>query len=144
MSKPIDGEGLSEPGGSRRSQGAGAWPESPGWSAAILIGRLDGDETLARQLVTVFLAEYPKLLSSLRASLGAQDADTIRRAAHAAKGCLANFIDDGPQATAYAIERMAARGELDGVPWLVAQLEREVGILARQMSEFERGAPCAS
>jgi HPt (histidine-containing phosphotransfer) domain-containing protein len=143
MWKLIDGEGPSNLGGSGRSED-GALPESSGWSAGILIERLDGDETLARQLVTLFLGEYPKLLSSLRASLGSRDADAVRRAAHAAKGCLANFIDGGPQATAYAIERIAARGELDGVPSLVAQLEREVGVLALQMNEFERRAPCAS
>jgi HPt (histidine-containing phosphotransfer) domain-containing protein len=114
------------------------------WSPKDLIERLGGDEALARQLVALFLAEYPSLLRTLHASCASGRADDVRRAAHAAKGCIANFIEGGPQATAYAIERLAAEGKVDEAAPLVATLEREVAALAALMNRFAQSASCAS
>jgi HPt (histidine-containing phosphotransfer) domain-containing protein len=95
-------------------------------------------------LVTLFLAEYPKLLSALRDSLASGNADDVRRAAHAAKGCIANFVEGGPQATAFEIEQLGAEGRLADAAPLLARLEREVAAVVLNMQEFEQGAPCAS
>jgi HPt (histidine-containing phosphotransfer) domain-containing protein len=115
------------------------------WSADAMIERLGGDEALARQLVTLFLGEYPRLLDILRTSLTSGVADDIRRAAHAAKGCIANFVEGGPQATACRIEQLATAGSLGNIPPLVAQLEQEVAALARDMTPFEQEKKkCAS
>jgi HPt (histidine-containing phosphotransfer) domain-containing protein len=114
------------------------------WSPAAMTERLGGDEVLARQLVILFLGEYEKLLANLRRSMTTGRADDVRRAAHAAKGCIANFIDGGPQDTAYRIEQLGANGELAAVPPLVARLEDEVATLVEQMQAFERETSCAS
>jgi HPt (histidine-containing phosphotransfer) domain-containing protein len=114
------------------------------WSAAGTIERLGGDEALARQLVSLFLGEYPKLLSTLRDSFATGSADDVRRAAHAAKGCIANFVEGGPQATALRIETLAAEGRLEEALPLVAQLDRQLTIMVRSMHEFEQGASCVS
>jgi len=113
------------------------------WSPAVMIDRLDGDEELARQLVTLFLGEYPRLMDGLRVSIGGGNPDAVRRAAHAAKGCIANFVEGGPQATAYRIEQLATAGALDGLSALVAQLEREVEALACAMIAFQESS-CGS
>ena len=109
-----------------------------------MIERLDGDEALARQLVQLFFGEQVKLLTNLQASVRGGNADHIRRAAHAAKGCIANFIDGGPQTTAYRIEQLGAAGQLTDVPQLVTQLECEVASLVEQMRKFLQEAPCES
>ena len=114
------------------------------WSSAEMIDRLGGDEELARQLVVLFLGEYEKLLANLRDSLAAGSAEQVRRAAHAAKGCVANFIDGGPQATAYRIEQLGTAGDLGEVPMLLNQLESEVVVLVEQMQTFVRETSCAS
>jgi two-component system, sensor histidine kinase and response regulator len=114
------------------------------WSADLMIERLGGDESLARQLVTLFLAEYPKLLGSLRASVASGNADDVRRAAHAAKGCIANFVEGGPQATAFEIEQLGGRGRLENVAPLVERLECELAVIVVRMKDFEQAAPCAS
>ena len=113
------------------------------WSPAAMIDRLDGDEELARQLVTLFLGEYPRLMDSLRVSVSGGNPDAVRRAAHAAKGCIANFVDGGPQMTAYRIEQLGTAGTLADVPALLAQLECEVERLARAMTVFQESS-CAS
>ena len=113
------------------------------WTPVAMIDRLDGDEELARQLITLFLGEYPRLMDSLRVSVSGGNPDAVRRAAHAAKGCIANFVDGGPQATAYRIEQLGTARTLDDVPALVAQLEREVEDLVRAMTAFQESS-CAS
>ena len=119
--------------------------ESPaGWSADAMIERLGGDEPLARQLVALFLGEYPRLIEQLKTSVASREADAIRRAAHAAKGCIANFIEGGPQATAHTIEQLAAGGQVDAAAALVGPLEAEIGVLVDHMTVFERESSCAS
>jgi HPt (histidine-containing phosphotransfer) domain-containing protein len=114
-----------------------------------MVERLGGDEDLARDLVILFLGEYPNLMNNLRASVRSGNADAVRRAAHAAKGCIANFIDGGPQTTAYRIEQLGAEGRLSEVAPLLVDLEQQVAALVRDMAAFkrgasERGASCAS
>ena len=111
------------------------------WSPAAMVERLGGDEELARQLITLFLGEYPKLMENLRLSVSGGQPDAIRRAAHAAKGCIANFVEGGgPQATAFRIEQLGTSGTLSDVPRLVAQLESEVDALARAMIAFQESS----
>ena len=117
---------------------------STSWSPESMIERIGDDEELARQLVALFLAEYPRMIAELRASIDSGVADTVRRAAHAFKGSAANFIDDGPVATALEIEVLGKEGRLDPVPALFARLEVEVAELVAGMREFDRGGACAS
>ena len=111
------------------------------WSPAAMVERLGGDEELARQLITLFLGEYPKLMDNLRQSVSGGQSDAIRRAAHAAKGCIANFVEaGGPQATAFRIEQLGTSGALNEIPHLVSQLERELDALARAMIAFQESS----
>jgi HPt (histidine-containing phosphotransfer) domain-containing protein len=140
----MDAPGLTS--AERREYDEGRSRSAPpvAWSPAVMIERLGGDDALARQLVILFLGEYERLLTNLRDALSTGDADQVRRAAHAAKGCIANFIEGGAQATAHQIEQLGAAGQLDEVPALTAQLETEVAVLVTQMRAFERETSCAS
>jgi HPt (histidine-containing phosphotransfer) domain-containing protein len=125
--------------------GAAPNPESrPAWSARQLLDRLGGDEELARELVTLFLTEHPRLLSRLHASFASGRQDDVRRAAHAAKGCIANFVEGGVVDTAFEIERLSGQGRLEDASALVGRLERELADLVNDMRDFETGDRCAS
>ena len=103
------------------------------WTAATLSERLGGDSQLARELVDIFLSEYPKLLQALRAPVVRNDEQGIRRAAHALKGTLANFVETGPTSTVQAIELAATEARLADIPLLLEQLELEIAALASAM-----------
>ena len=109
------------------------------WSPALMIDRIGGDDVLARQLVSLFIEEYPRMMAALRAGIDANAADAVRRAAHAFKGSVANFIDDGPVATAFQIEQLGKQNQLADVPALFARLGTEVDELVEHMRAFERG-----
>ncbi len=77
------------------------------------------------EVVDLFLADAPALMTSLRSSLERQDSDELRRAAHTLKS---NGSTLG--ATAFAelcrtVEQHARDGRLDGLSQLVDQIEQE-------------------
>jgi HPt (histidine-containing phosphotransfer) domain-containing protein len=106
------------------------------WTPAGLTHRLGGDRRLAGELVDIFLSEYPVLLQALRDAAVRSDADALRRAAHALKGSVLNFVDDGPAETASKVETAAAESRLTEVPALLAQLETEIQALVDAMRRY--------
>jgi HPt (histidine-containing phosphotransfer) domain-containing protein len=107
------------------------------WSPQQMIERLGGDEELARQLVTLFLGECPRMMAEVRESVEQGTPDLVRRAAHAFKGSVSNFITGGPTATAFALESIGRDGRIAEAPAVLARLEREVDSLVAQLRAFD-------
>jgi HPt (histidine-containing phosphotransfer) domain-containing protein len=107
------------------------------WSPQQMIERLGGDEELARQLVTLFIGECPQMMAQVRESVEQGTPDLVRRAAHAFKGSVSNFLPGGPTATAFALEQIGRDGRLDDAPAVLATLERQVDVLITQLRAFE-------
>jgi HPt (histidine-containing phosphotransfer) domain-containing protein len=116
-------------------------PVATKWTPERMLARLDGDRELAVELAGIFVEECPRMLQRLREAVGAGSADEVRRAAHALKGSVSNFIDVGPTATAFELETMARDGQLDGVEAVLDRLDREIAALMESLREFQlRGA----
>jgi HPt (histidine-containing phosphotransfer) domain-containing protein len=107
------------------------------WSPEQMIDRLGGDEELARQLVTLFLDECPRMMDEVRESVEQGTPDLVRRAAHAFKGSVSNFITGGPTATAFALETIGRDGRIAEARSVLARLEREVDSLLAQLRAFD-------
>jgi HPt (histidine-containing phosphotransfer) domain-containing protein len=114
---------------------AGAAVEAE-WSPERLLDRLGGDRELAVQLAGIFVSECPRMLEALRQSIEQGVPDQVRRAAHALKGSVLNFVDQGPAATAFELETRGRTGELNDVRTLMARLERETAALVDRLNEF--------
>jgi len=99
--------------------------------------RLDGDLELATQLAAIFIDEYPRMLERLRGAVKSGSADEIRRAAHALKGSVSNFVDGGPTATAFELETLGRNRQLDGTPAILDRLEQEIGALTVCLQDFQ-------
>ena len=108
-----------------------------GWTPDRMLSRLDGDVELAVQLAQIFNDEYSRMLDELRTAVAAGAAAEVRRAAHALKGSVANFIDGGPTATAFELETMGRNGQLEESPALLDRLEQEVIALAAHLRGFQ-------
>jgi PAS domain S-box-containing protein len=105
------------------------------WDAALL--RLNGDEDLLRDLVEVFLEEYPKCLAAIHEGLESQDQGHVRRAAHTLKGSLGHFVAKGGVAAAAHVELLAAGGETAALPSAVQALEAELERIAPALRALE-------
>jgi HPt (histidine-containing phosphotransfer) domain-containing protein len=113
------------------------------WTPERMLLRLDGDAELATQLAAIFIEECPRMLERLRRAVASGSADEVRRAAHALKGSVSNFVDGGPTATASELETMGRNGQLDGTRAVLDRLEREIVALAvcRTFNQGGRGLP---
>jgi HPt (histidine-containing phosphotransfer) domain-containing protein len=107
------------------------------WTPDRMLARLDGDTELATQLAAIFIDEYPRMLERLRGAVAAGSADEVRRAAHALKGSVSNFVDGGPTATAFELETMGRNGQLDGASAVLARLEQEIVALTACLQDFQ-------
>jgi HPt (histidine-containing phosphotransfer) domain-containing protein len=106
------------------------------WSPEQMIARLGGDEGLARQLVPLFMAECPRMMAQVRESVEQGSPDALRRAAHAFKGSISNFVTSGPTATALELETLGREERVAEAPAVLARLEREVASFLDQLRAF--------
>jgi two-component system, sensor histidine kinase and response regulator len=107
------------------------------WTPDRMLSRLDGDTELATQLAAIFIDEYPRMLERLRGAVASGSADDVRRAAHALKGSVSNFVDGGPTATALELETMGRNGQLDGTTAILDRLEQEIVALTVCLQDFQ-------
>jgi two-component system, sensor histidine kinase and response regulator len=101
-------------------------------SAALLAG-VEGDRQLLREMVRVFLTDYPQRLAEIKEALDRGDAVAAERAAHTLKGAVGNFAAEKAIAAAQEIETMAKRGDLDGARKVCATLESELALLGEEL-----------
>jgi two-component system sensor histidine kinase/response regulator len=107
------------------------------WTPVRMLARLDGDLELAQQLAAIFIDECPRMLDRLRTAVADGSADEVRRAAHALKGSLSNFIDGGPTATAFELETMGREARLEETSLALERLEREIVALTVRLRQFQ-------
>ena len=110
------------------------------WTPERMLTRLGGDEDLARQLAALFLEECPQMLERVRQSVQQTDPDVVRRAAHAFKGSVANFVEGGAAASAFELEAMGRDNRLSEAPAVLERLEREIAGLLVDLRRFAEGA----
>lgn len=92
-----------------------------------LLGSLDGDEALARELAEIYIASGKGLLSDLVDAVNCGDWATAGGKAHALKGASANIRANRVTASAERLETAARSGETERIPALTAALSRELG-----------------
>jgi two-component system, sensor histidine kinase and response regulator len=100
--------------------------------AALLAG-VDGDRDLLRQMVRVFLTDYPQRAAEIKEAARRGDAVAAERAAHTLKGALGNFARNSAIAAAQELETMAKRGDLDAAGDACATLDSELALLAEEL-----------
>ena len=103
-----------------------------------LLDGVGGDAKLLRQLIRIFLDDSPALLHAIRAAIDANDADTLRKAAHALKGAAGHFSRRGTYDVALTLERMGQRGNVAGVEEVFVALEKHLFRLARDLTVLQK------
>jgi len=112
-------------------------PESiPVFDKEALLGRLEGDEALFVEIVTLFMQDIPEQIARLTAALEAKDSDAVMRQGHTLKGASANFGAMAMRETARQIEHVAAEGKVDRVPQLLERLQQDFARLKEMLDVF--------
>jgi signal transduction histidine kinase/DNA-binding response OmpR family regulator len=121
----------------------GAIVRDPIFDLAAALQRVGGDEALLKELIEVFVEEYPAWLADLEAAVAAADAKWVRRAAHTIKGAVDNCGAGSAYDAAFRLERMAGEGRLEGAGEAVATLDQEIQRLLPALIGHARGEALA-
>jgi PAS domain S-box-containing protein len=107
------------------------------WPAAL--GRVGGDPDLLRELIQVFLEEWPVWRTKLRQALAEADPAGVRRLAHSVKGAMAQFGAESARQAAQTLEAIGQSGKLAGAEEALGVLETDVGRLAPLLDAIAAG-----
>jgi signal transduction histidine kinase/CheY-like chemotaxis protein/HPt (histidine-containing phosphotransfer) domain-containing protein len=97
---------------------------------ADLLERLMGDKDLAHILISGFLEDMPKQITSLVESVTMEDYSTAQRIAHTVKGAAGNIGAPSLKEAAYEVEKAAQNGDAEMVRKLLMKLETQYARLA--------------
>jgi two-component system sensor histidine kinase/response regulator len=106
------------------------------WNSENALARVEGDSTLLRELIQLFLDDYPRTLAELRAAIAQGDTSAAERHAHTLKGAASNF-EAGPVVTAgQRLETSAYRNDLANAATQIQQLETALAELRIELEAY--------
>jgi two-component system sensor histidine kinase/response regulator len=134
VSKPIDSDKLFE--AIEKLANAPDVPKSVAADSVmvdntLLLEAFDGDWNFFKEVVEIFLDDYPRLLDDLRKSLKGGDCDMFMRSAHSLKGMLRNFRAEIAAEVAYDLEKKGKKADLNGA-------QADIESLAAQIAEVDK------
>ena len=144
--KPVQAAELYQAIASIVAEAPRAGEPRPVWNHTKALAHVGGDGELLRELIGLFLVEYPLRFAEVRAAVAQADADKLRLAAHTLKGTVGNFAATSAYDAAERLESMGQRGDLTGAMEAVAELEMELARLRPALSALneEKMQPTAS
>jgi HPt (histidine-containing phosphotransfer) domain-containing protein len=86
----------------------------PALDREVALLRVGGDEELLKEIADIFIEDYPKVLSEIRAAIDGGDAKRLEVSAHTLKGSVANFGARIIVESAARLEQMGRAGKTDG------------------------------
>lgn len=147
LAKPIQARKLFEtieglapaPARAKRSQSERLYGLEA-FDEAALLAQVDGDFTVLKELIRIFLADCPKMLSEIRRAIARRDKEALRTAAHAFKGSVANFAATDALEAALKLETRGRNGDLAGAEVDYAALKIEIARLRRALAALREEA----
>jgi signal transduction histidine kinase/DNA-binding response OmpR family regulator/HPt (histidine-containing phosphotransfer) domain-containing protein len=110
---------------------------APGlFDMAQALAGVDGDLELFREVVGLFLEEYPIILKKIRDAIDERDPLRLNRAAHALKGSVGNFGACSAFDLAKRLEMMGEENALNGAEETCIALENELICLKKVLGNF--------
>jgi len=144
ISKPIDADKLFDLIEDLTAV-AGAPPGEQAHATALdrvaLLKAFDNDWDFLKEVVDIFVSDYPRLLSVLQKALAEKDFDGVMRAAHSLKGMLRIFQIDDAAESASELERRGGRRELNGAGPEVKRLTEHMAGVERALKALLKSAP---
>jgi HPt (histidine-containing phosphotransfer) domain-containing protein len=107
---------------------------------ADLLGRVENDRELLRELIGIFKEDFPSLLQSLQQSIAREDMKNVQDTSHALKGMLSGLSVMQAAATASRLEQLGREGETLGLRDALALLESQVAQLLPELDAYAEEA----
>jgi two-component system sensor histidine kinase/response regulator len=101
---------------------------------SALLAFVDADVKLRNELITLFLAECPRLVAAIRRSVEQRHAGEIATAAHTLKGALSAVAANRAALAADRLDRLARGGDLSDVDRAHTELQDELKALLPELN----------
>lgn len=98
-----------------------------------ILDRVDGDMEMLQEIINVFLATAPELLSKVKEALSQENALAVQETAHRLKGAVGNFSSQGPYHTVQELENLGKEGKFKDSSEVLKRLESEIGQIESQL-----------
>jgi HPt (histidine-containing phosphotransfer) domain-containing protein len=105
-----------------------------------LLRRLEHDEDLAREVLTIFQADAVTNRQALQAAVESRNAAEVSSVAHGFKGMLANLAANRAAAAAAALETLAQENQCDDLAAAWQSFDRELGGVFLEVEHLLAGA----
>jgi CheY-like chemotaxis protein len=96
---------------------------------ALALNRVGGDVELLKEVVELFLDDYPSTFEKIRAAVASRDATALEHHAHSLKGSVSTFGANRAFEAAFTLEKQGRGGDLTGAQEGLAQLEQALQAL---------------
>jgi HPt (histidine-containing phosphotransfer) domain-containing protein len=108
----------------------------PAWNHAELLERVDNDEELLRELLTIFKEDFPRTMRALESAIAVADWKNASRLSHTLKGMLSSLGARRAAAASAKLEQLAAVGESASLKEAFADLAREGASLLPELDAY--------
>ncbi len=103
----------------------------PVFDKDALLKAFDNDWDFLKEVIDMFIADYPQMLKNINEAIQTKDAPALQRTGHALKGMLGNFQVETATKKAYDLEKMGAEENLEQAADIFTQLSTELDNLER-------------
>ena len=104
---------------------------------AVALSRVGGDFDLLREVVELFLNDYPQALEKIRTAVAAHDPTGVEHHAHSLKGSVSTFGANRAFDAALALERKGRSGDLSNVKEGLSSLECALQALRPELEQIQ-------
>ena len=110
------------------------------FNSADLLKRVENDQELLQELLTIFKQDYPLHLRSLREAILRTEMKQVQASGHTLRGMLSNLAMARAADAAANLEQMGSNEERAGLKDALALLEKEVADLMPVVDSYLQGA----
>ena len=100
---------------------------------SLALSRVGGDVDLLKEVVELFLDDYPDTLEKIKAAVVSRDATALEHHAHSLKGSVSTFGANRAFEAAFALEKQGRGGDLTNAQDGLLQLEKALEALRPEL-----------
>ena len=100
---------------------------------SLALSRVGGDIDLLKEVVELFLDDYPSTFEKIKGAVASRDASALEHHAHSLKGSVSTFGANRAFEAAFTLEKQGRSGDLTGAPDGLLQLEQALEALRPEL-----------
>ena len=104
---------------------------------SLALSRVGGDVDLLKEVIELFLDDYPSTLEKIKSAVAASDASALEHSAHSLKGSVSTFGASRAFEAAFTLEKQGRSRDLTGATEGLFQLEQALEALRPELESLQ-------